>query len=375
MSVVLNEHLAYVADAVRLEQFKAAFARVVRRGDRVADLGCGSGILGLLCLQAGAGHVHFVDDSAMIDVARQTMRRAGLDGKASFLRGRSEQIALPEPVDLVVCDHVGYFGLDYGIVRLLQDAKSRFLKPSGMLVPAGIRLQLAAIESESCRNLAQGWCAPGIPAEFHWLRSYSVNATHAVTLKHEELICRPAALGCIDFGAHQPGLMTFTTELEMERDGVLHGLGGWFECELAQGVWMSNSPLAEKPIHRPQVFLPIDEAVAVRSGDRVKVTVMCRSGDRLVAWTVDVSSSGRRYRHSTWNGMLLSPADLLLADPDRVPQANQAVGARGIVLGYCDGKRSVREIEQAVLREHPGLFPSVEEISHFVAQVLYRDTQ
>ena len=37
--------------------------------------------------------------------------------------------------------------------------------------------------------------------------------------------------------------------------------------------------------------------------------------------------------------------------------------------------QAVREIEQAVLRDHPNLFPSPAEISRFVAQALGRDTE
>ena len=85
-------------------------------GDRVADLGCGSGILGLLCLRAGAGQVFGIDSTAMIEVARETFLRAGLAGRGDFIHGHSHRVELREPVDLVICDHVGYFGFDYGIV-------------------------------------------------------------------------------------------------------------------------------------------------------------------------------------------------------------------------------------------------------------------
>jgi hypothetical protein len=46
-----------------------------------------------------------------------------------------------------------------------------------------------------------------------------------------------------------------------------------------------------------------------------------------------------------------------------------------IVLGYCGGRCRVREIEVLVLRNHPGLFPSEQEISHFLIQVLSQDTE
>ena len=54
---MLDEHLGYVSDSIRYQHFKTAIARTIKHGDRVADLGCGSGVLGLLSLEAGAAHV------------------------------------------------------------------------------------------------------------------------------------------------------------------------------------------------------------------------------------------------------------------------------------------------------------------------------
>lgn len=371
---MLEEHLGYVADRVRLEQFKAAVGRVLRPGDGVADLGCGSGILGLLCLQAGAARLFAIDSTAMIEVARQTLTRAGLAAQVSFIRGHSQRIELPEPVDVVVCDHVGYFGFDYGIVHTLQDARRRFLKPGGRLIPTRINLWLAAIESADCNHKAEGWKADGVPPEFHWLRHHAANATHGVEVRRDALLSTPVHLAEIDLRTDNPDLFSWMAEIRIARDGVMHGLIGWFECELAEGVWITNSPLSDHAIRRPQAFLPINEGVVTRAGDRVAVTVMARPADNLVAWVVEFAGTGRRFSHSTWQGMLLTPQDLMRSNPDRVPQLSREGRGRITVLGYCDGRRTAREIEQAVLRDHPGLFPSAEEISRFVAQVLGRDT-
>ena len=90
---MLDEHLGYVADRIRLERFEAAVAAAVRPGDRVADLGCGSGVLGLLCLQAGAGRVIGIDSTAMLEVARRPSHgRAspnGADSSKAILVGSS----------------------------------------------------------------------------------------------------------------------------------------------------------------------------------------------------------------------------------------------------------------------------------------------
>ena len=73
--------------------------------------------------------------------------------------------------------------------------------------------------------------------------------------------------------------------------------------------------------------------------------------------------------------MLLTPEDLVRSQPNRVPRLTREGQARFIVLGYCDGRRTAKEIEQAVLDDHPDLFPSPEEVSRFVGQVLGRNTE
>ena len=46
MSLVLDEHRAYLADTSRLDAFDAALRALVRPGDVVLDLASGTGILG-----------------------------------------------------------------------------------------------------------------------------------------------------------------------------------------------------------------------------------------------------------------------------------------------------------------------------------------
>ncbi len=311
----------------------------------------------------------------MIHVARETLARAGFGDHASFLQGRCEQVELPERVDLAICDHVGYFGFDYGVIGLLRDAKRRFLKPGGALLPSRIHLRVAAVDSEACRKLAAGWGAEEVPAEFGWMREYSLNTRHAVNLERKDLLGAPADLGTIDLGDDGPEFFSWSTELRMERDGMMHGLGGWFECDLAGGARMTNSPLAEAPLRRSQVFLPIGEPTPVKAGDLARAAIMARPADDLLAWSVEFPRTGRRFSHSTWHGTPLSPEELHRSHPDRVPKPHRQALARRTVLGYCDGRRTAREIELTIAREHPGLFPSAEETARFVARVLARDTE
>ena len=83
-------------------------------------------VSGLACLQAGAARVLAIDATPMIEVARETFARAGLADRCELIRGQSFRIDVPVQADVAICDHVGFFGFDYGITELLQDAPGIF---------------------------------------------------------------------------------------------------------------------------------------------------------------------------------------------------------------------------------------------------------
>lgn len=370
MFSTLEEHFGYLSDPRRTELFQQALSIAIRPGDLVADIGCGFGILGLLGLRAGAGHVWGIDRTDAIEVARETMARAGFGDRYTCIRDHSFRAVLPQPVDAIVCDHVGYFGLDYGIVETMQDARRRFLQPGGKVVPGLIRLVLAGVSSQACRHKAENWTGGDIPREYHWLREYSVNTKHGYNFRPDELSTAPVLLGSIDLTVDNPPQFKFTASLRASRDMTLDGLAGWFECELAGGVCMTNSPLAEGRIDRPQVFLALDEPIALRAGDAIEVAVTMRHEERIITWRVGYAG-GKTQTLSTWRSMILDEADLK-RNPDRVPLPGAMARARQVVLGYVDGVRTAGEIQEAVLRDHPQLLPSPAETLRFVLDELAR---
>lgn len=375
MIEVLEEHFGYLSHPLRLDRYRSAIEAVLRSGDRVVDAGCGTGVLGLLCLQAGASHVDLIDSSLALELARESLTRAGWEANVTFIHSTTFQATIPEQADLVVCDHVGCFGFDYGISALMADARLRLLKPGGTLIPRRISLYIGAVESAQCTALSDAWREASILPEFHWIRDRSVNTKHSVDLHAEDLLSAGAALGHIDFQVDNPNFFSWRAQLTILRDGVLNGLAGWFECELAAGISMTNSPLSDQAIGRAQAFLPIDEAIHVRRGDILNVTVMARPTDSLIAWTLEHPLSGKRFNQSTWRSEMFDRAELARSHPDYVPRLNRSADARSVVLSYCDGQRSVSQVQQAVMRDHPALFPSRDEISRFVISVLRRDTR
>jgi SAM-dependent methyltransferase len=303
MSDPLDEHYGYLADRVKLDRYQAAIGRLVRPHHVVLDLGCGSGLLGLMALRAGAGRVLFVDKGPIIEMARRATTEAGFGDRTSFFQADSYDLQLPCQADVILCDHVGYFGFDYDILGLLADAKSRFLRPDGVLVPNRIDLKLAPIESESGRDLVQRWCDGSVPPEYAWVATPAANAKHPITIRRPDLLAQPDSLGTLVLGTDAADFFTWQASFECTRDGMLDGLAGWFDCVLHHDIEMSNGPSGGERLDRPQAFLPLEKPVALRAGQRVEASIMARPHDHVLAWTVTLPELGRRFSHSTFNGL------------------------------------------------------------------------
>ena len=151
-------------------------------------------------------------------------------------------------------------------------------------------------------------------------------------------------------------------------------MAGWFECELVDGILVTNSPVATERLNRPLAFLPLETPVGVKAGERVKVTVMARPADQVIGWCVDFLESGQRFAHTTFNGLLLDNESLTRVRPERVAKLNDRGRMRQVVLSYCDGMRTIGEVEALVRNAHPDLFPSAQAMSAFIIQVLAKDT-
>ena len=324
---VLEEHHGYLCDGPRLQRFERAISRAVKPGDSVADIGCGFGILGLMCLKAGASHVWGIDRTPAIEVAREAMARGGFADRYTCIHEASFEAELPQQVDVIICDHVGCFGFDYGIIKTMGDARRRFLKPGGKVIPGQFALHVAAAQSPACRKLANSWADPPIPVELRWLNDYSLNTKHRREFAADELASAPAELGTIDLRGDCPDHFSFSAELEIDRACDLDGLAGWFSCEIVDGVWMTNSPLDPEHVNRAQVLLPFASPLAVLAGDTVAVTVSAHHESGVTSWTARVARTGRSARQSTWASTILDPRDRVPA-AERMPRPGRDRGER-----------------------------------------------
>src|SRR5437588_6343743 len=114
-----------IADAARTAAYERALARVVGPSTTVLDLGCGIGLFSLFARRAGARRVYAIEQSPVIELAREIVAANGAD-RVEFIAGSSRTAELPEKVDVVVSDIRGVLPLFGDSVASLVDARDRF---------------------------------------------------------------------------------------------------------------------------------------------------------------------------------------------------------------------------------------------------------
>jgi hypothetical protein len=181
-------------------------------------------------------------------------------------------------------------------------------------------------------------------------------------------------LTTVDLGADAPPFHSWDAEFICTRDGTFDGLAGWFECTLIDDIVMTNSPTARECLARPQAFLPLETPTVIKAGETVQATVFARPADNVIGWVVTLPATNTTFSQTTFNGLLLDKTALTRSQPDRIAALNDRGKAHQIVLSYCDGKRTVQDVQDLVQREHPELFPSAQASAAFVVQTLSWNT-
>lgn len=137
-------------DVARMDAYHDAVMRNAKlfEGRVVLDVGCGSGILAIWSAQAGARRVYAVEATRMARHAKELVEHNKLENVITVLEGTVESLELPEQVDIIISEWMGYFLLRESMLDSVLHARDRWLRPGGMLFPSHATLHLAPIVSE-----------------------------------------------------------------------------------------------------------------------------------------------------------------------------------------------------------------------------------
>ncbi len=278
---LLKTHETLLRDAVRNRAFYAALERSVTADSSVLDIGSGAGIWAVAAALLGAKRVVAIDmDEILIGLTRKLAAEHGVGDRVEAIWGSSFGVELEREFDIVVSETIGYLGYDEAIVEIMADARERFLKPGGVLIPETVSLHAAAGKL----NVRSEPIPVGLPFEFKELERVNRNSPRVLKRKEDAtVLTEPRCLVSSDLYTEtmRPDLSDLKASWETDAD--IDCFLVWVESRLGGDILLDTR---ETTSWYPNVF-----RVEPSDGhSRVDLTLSLTAESNY--WTVEFSGGG-----------------------------------------------------------------------------------
>ena len=364
-----------IADQVRMDAYQSAIQEAVNEGDVVADIGTGSGILALFALQAGARKVFAIEQDRVIEEAQRLAKINGLEERIVFIEGRSDCVELPEKVDVITSEILGHFGYEEHVTRFKIDARKRFLKSEGRLVPAWLELYLFPVTSESIWNDHIGfWRDDYYGFDFSAVRDAASSQIYATDYSTKATpLAPPSKISHVNFYEVEKVPFLFQGKSVIQKRGPFHGWVGYFQSGLSPSVVLSTSP--ERPkTHWMQTFFPMKNVIMLEEGDEVlcMIKAIPLLNRMFWEWETRINRDGTEIAAFDQSDLRITKEDLVVGNSSFKPVLSQNGEISRKVLHLCDGRKTVGEISELMRAEYPERYGSLGDAVQEVVGVIRR---
>jgi precorrin-6B methylase 2 len=285
-------HRSMIMDRIRTDSFRRAIETVVRPGDIVLDVGAGSGILSVFAARAGAARVYAVEQTTIAVMAQELASANGVADVVQVIQADMLDVELPEPVDVIVSEWLGGFGIDEGMLPPVIAARDRWLKPGGSMIPSSVTAWTALVHDQYLAETVAFLQDNPYGIDFTDLVDKTVNEiSYSGTFRHlatADLRSEPRALWTTETSlvafAQADGPHEAETILPVLDRGVANALALWFTAELAPGVALTVGP-GDPPTHWGMTTAPLRAPVALTPAMTVRARVRTAPARPAGTWT------------------------------------------------------------------------------------------
>ncbi|GBM97460.1 Protein arginine N-methyltransferase 6 [Araneus ventricosus] len=264
----LSIHRVMIGDYSRTQTYRRAILTNYKIFHQkvVLDVGAGTGILSLFCAQAGAKKVYAVEASGIAREAQKVVASNGYANKITVIEDKIEDAKLPEKVDIIVSEWMGYMLMYESMLPSFLFARDKWLKKDGHLFPDEVKIYIAPIQDpQEYEYSVEFWkkvedaykvdmsalasvAAEQMRAAVHVMsvdpasilsHASCVKTMHLATVEREFSQCAQGSFSCESFGS-----------------ATVHGFVIWFTVHFPNNVILSTSPY-ERETHWEQSVLYI----------------------------------------------------------------------------------------------------------------------
>jgi len=240
----------------------------------VLDVGCGTAILSMFAVKAGAKHVIGVDMSTIIEKAKEIVERNGMTSKITLLQGKMEEVELPFPkVDIIISEWMGYFLLYESMLDTVLYARDKYLVKDGLIFPDKATIFMAGIEDGEYKEEKIGFWDNVWGFDYTPLKATAMTEPLVDTVDIKAVVTDPAAIITLDLYTVQPADLAFSLpfSLHVRRNDFVHALIAWFDIEFSRchkPIRFSTGPHT-KYTHWKQTVFYLPDMLTVEAGETI----------------------------------------------------------------------------------------------------------
>ena len=280
-----GEQERMLADTPRMEFYHEMIRRKIGPGDRVVDLGTGTGILAAFAASQGAGKVYALDHSTIIEDARLLAAHNDIRN-VEFLSLHSKRFEVDEPVDVILHEQMGDMLFNENMVSNVLDLRDRLLKKGGRILPARFEFYCEPVQLSAHGRVPFIWELNIKGYDFSPLmesppddRDYYYFSTTDSTIV-ECFLCEPTPLMTFDLHTLNRSelAMEWSMGLPVVKTGRMDGYAVFFKALVDDDLVLSTSPLDKgRAPHWGFCILRIAK-LKVDAGDVIDMTISAEKG-------------------------------------------------------------------------------------------------
>ena len=370
MGYSVYDYAWMAADEARAPYIEA-LRRLVTPDTVVVELGTGYGAFALVAAALGARKVYAIEPNPAIRLGQELLSaNPDLRDRVVFFERRSEDVELPERGHLLLSDIRGSLPLLAGHIQTIRDARNRLVVDAPIVVAQQDTLFCGLMTCEEAyEQLTTPWvrsalCSPGLEVCWDAVAPYLRNQLHDAPASGR-LLSTSAPWARLDYATVEHPDVSGVVDLDVLRDGTVHGICVWFDTTLCEGISFSNAPGQPDNVYG-RALLPLATPLRLAVGDRVRVDLSARTVNDNYCWQWQLGLTKadgaivRTAPQSTFRAELLSLAMLRQVAPDAVPRLTRSGQARLAALTAMEQQLPLRDIASRLVADFPDEFPDVD---------------
>ena len=267
-------HKEMLSDKNRTLSYKEAILKnpSLFEGKIVLDVGAGTGILSMFAAQAGASKVYAVENSSIVEKMREIVKDNNFQDKIVILQGKIEELTLPEKVDVIISEWMGYCLLYESMLNSVILARDKFMKETGTMFPSSATMRVCGITDRTYYEKKINQWNNVYGYKMSAFRKWALYEPQIEVINSSQIITDECILADFDLNhCSNDDLIIDNKEFHlmcMDDQNLLHGICCFFDVKFEGPeaiVVLSTSPF-NPPTHWSQTLFYFDKPTKIEIG-------------------------------------------------------------------------------------------------------------